>query len=126
MAKGEKCSFCGRGENEVRLLMPGRDGCICDECAEQAYLLSEEYLHKKKKAWEFWIVQSENREKMKLFTRALTTGLQSLLHPAVQKGKLAFGVEPVLAAFQHGQVCVVGLCKAGDRLQRGQMVMLCV
>ena len=49
MAKGEKCSFCGRGENEVRLLMPGRDGCICDECAEQAYLLSEEYLHKKKK-----------------------------------------------------------------------------
>ena len=50
MAKGEKCSFCGRGENEVRLLMPGRDGCICDECAEQAYLLSEEYLHKKKKA----------------------------------------------------------------------------
>ena len=29
--------------------MPGRDGCICDECAEQAYLLSEEYLHKKKK-----------------------------------------------------------------------------
>jgi len=29
MAKGEKCSFCGRGENEVRLLMPGRDGCIC-------------------------------------------------------------------------------------------------
>ena len=49
MAKGEKCSFCGRGENEVRLLMPGRDGCICDECAEQAYLLSEEYLHKRKK-----------------------------------------------------------------------------
>ena len=51
--------------------MPGRDGCICDECAEQAYLLSEEYLHKKKKAWEFWIVQSENREKVKLLTRAL-------------------------------------------------------
>ena len=56
MAKGEKCSFCGRGENEVRLLMPGRDGCICDECAEQAYLLSEEYLHKKKKASSKWTV----------------------------------------------------------------------
>ena len=56
----------------------------------------------------------------------LSVGPQCLLHPAVQKGKLAFGVEPVLAAFQYGQVCVVGLCKAGDRLQLGQMVMLCV
>ena len=63
MAKGEKCSFCGRGENEVRLLMPGRDGCICDECAEQAYLLSEEYLHKKKKAISKWTVSREDLPK---------------------------------------------------------------
>ena len=63
MAKGEKCSFCGRGENEVRLLMPGRDGCICDECAEQAYLLSEEYLHKKKKASSKWTVSREDLPK---------------------------------------------------------------
>ena len=56
----------------------------------------------------------------------LPVGPQCLLHPAIQKGKLAFGVKPVLTAFQYGQVCVVGLCKAGDRLQRGQMVMLCV
>ena len=63
MAKGEKCSFCGRGENEVRLLMPGRDGCICDECAEQAYLLSEEYLHKKKKASFKWTVSREDLPK---------------------------------------------------------------
>ena len=63
MAKGEKCSFCGRGENEVRLLMPGRDGCFCDECAEQAYLLSEEYLHKKKKASSKWTVSREDLPK---------------------------------------------------------------
>ena len=63
MAKGEKCSFCGRVENEVRLLMPGRDGCICDECAEQAYLLSEEYLHKKKKASSKWTVSREDLPK---------------------------------------------------------------
>ena len=63
MAKGEKCSVCGRGENEVRLLMPGRDGCICDECAEQAYLLSEEYLHKKKKASSKWTVSREDLPK---------------------------------------------------------------
>lgn len=40
--------------------MPGRDGCICDECAEQAYLLSEEYLHKKKKASSKWTVSRED------------------------------------------------------------------
>ena len=47
----------------VRLLMPGRDGCICDECAEQAYLLSEEYLHKKKKASSKWTVSREDLPK---------------------------------------------------------------
>ena len=74
MAKVEKCSFCGRGENEVRLLMPGRDGCICDECAEQAYLLSEEYLHKKKKASFKWTVSREDLpkpEEIKTFSRSV-------------------------------------------------------
>lgn len=32
-----KCSFCGRSEKEVRLLITGVDGLICDECAQQAY-----------------------------------------------------------------------------------------
>ena len=54
MAKGEKSSFCGRGENEVRLLRPGRGGGICDECAEQAYRLGEEYVHKTQKASSNW------------------------------------------------------------------------
>ncbi len=65
MAKSEKCSFCGRGENEVRLLMPGRNGCICDECAEQAYLLSAEYLQKntKKKSGGKWTVSREELPK---------------------------------------------------------------
>ena len=63
MAKSEKCSFCGRGANEVRLLMPGRDGCICDECAEQAYLLSEEYLHKKRKKNSKWAISREELPK---------------------------------------------------------------
>ena len=40
------CSFCGRGESEVRLLMPGLNGCICDECAERAHEISVEYLDK--------------------------------------------------------------------------------
>ena len=32
-----KCSFCGRGEDEVRLLISGADGFICEDCAKQAY-----------------------------------------------------------------------------------------
>ena len=31
------CSFCGRGEKEVRLLITGLSGFICEDCAEQAY-----------------------------------------------------------------------------------------
>ena len=31
------CNFCGRNEKEVRLLITGLNGFICDECAQQAY-----------------------------------------------------------------------------------------
>lgn len=39
MAKENKrvCSFCGRNENEVKLLITGMSGYICDECANQAH-----------------------------------------------------------------------------------------
>jgi ATP-dependent clp protease, ATP-binding subunit clpX len=33
----KKCSFCGRTENEVRLLITGLTGYICEDCAQQAY-----------------------------------------------------------------------------------------
>lgn len=43
------CGFCGRGAAEVELLMPGAEGvCICNDCAEQAHLLAQEYLAQKK------------------------------------------------------------------------------
>lgn len=32
----KKCSFCGRPEKDVRLLLTGLNGYICDECAQQA------------------------------------------------------------------------------------------
>lgn len=48
MAKKEQihCSFCGRGEREVKLLMPGLNGYICNECAERANEIAKEYLGK--------------------------------------------------------------------------------
>ncbi len=39
MAK-KKCNLCGRSDSEVRLLITGVDGCICDECAKQAYQIA--------------------------------------------------------------------------------------
>ena len=36
MARINKCSFCGRSEHEVRMLISGIDGYICDECVGQA------------------------------------------------------------------------------------------
>ena len=40
------CSFCGRSDREVELLLPGMNGCICNKCAERAVELSNEYLNK--------------------------------------------------------------------------------
>lgn len=31
------CNFCGRSENEVRLMITGLNGYICEDCARQAY-----------------------------------------------------------------------------------------
>ena len=31
------CSFCGRSEKDVNLLITGLNGFICDACAQQAY-----------------------------------------------------------------------------------------
>lgn len=50
MAKKEQrlhCSFCGRSDSEVELLMPGAEGCICSDCAEHANEIAKEYLNKK-------------------------------------------------------------------------------
>ena len=38
------CSFCGRSEREVRLLITGINGYICENCAEQAFHIVQENL----------------------------------------------------------------------------------
>ncbi|MBE0639825.1 MAG: ATP-dependent Clp protease ATP-binding subunit ClpX [Bacteroidales bacterium] len=43
MAKqNDKCSFCGRSRNEVKLLIAGISGHICNECTEQAHVILQE------------------------------------------------------------------------------------
>ena len=38
------CSFCGRSDREVKLLITGLNGYICEDCAQQAYHIVQENL----------------------------------------------------------------------------------
>ncbi len=40
--KKKTCSFCGRGEDQVRLLITGINGFICEDCAKQAFQIAEQ------------------------------------------------------------------------------------
>ena len=43
-----KCSFCGRSEREVEMLLTGATGFICNDCVERAHEMIEEFLKKNK------------------------------------------------------------------------------
>ena len=51
MAKQQRqyCSFCGRPETEVGMLIAGVSGFICNECAEQAHEIAREAMRSRKK-----------------------------------------------------------------------------
>ena len=53
-ASTEKCSFCGKSRKEVKLLISGISGHICEECAEKAHEMSRE------------IIGSSNKQEFKL------------------------------------------------------------
>jgi ATP-dependent Clp protease ATP-binding subunit ClpX len=40
--KLKTCNFCGRNEREVKILIRGIDGCICEDCVAQASRIVEE------------------------------------------------------------------------------------
>lgn len=48
--KNNRCTFCGRSEKEVELLITGLNGFICETCARQAYEITQEMLKTKNKA----------------------------------------------------------------------------
>lgn len=50
-SKGDKsihCSFCGRSRDEVKILIAGQDGHICENCIEHAHEIIEKEFHQKK------------------------------------------------------------------------------
>jgi len=46
----KSCSFCGRSDKEVSLLITGINGYICEDCAQQAYHIVQENLAQLKKS----------------------------------------------------------------------------
>lgn len=40
--KKKVCSFCGRSEDEVKLLITGLNGYICEDCVQQAYKIVQQ------------------------------------------------------------------------------------
>ncbi|MBQ7664839.1 MAG: ATP-dependent Clp protease ATP-binding subunit ClpX [Bacteroidaceae bacterium] len=49
MPKQKKhCSFCGRSEGEVALLLTGLDGYICSDCVDNAHSIINQYLSENK------------------------------------------------------------------------------
>ncbi|MCC8145805.1 MAG: ATP-dependent Clp protease ATP-binding subunit ClpX [Bacteroidales bacterium] len=61
MAKqhSRQCSFCGRPESEVDLLLTGIDGFICDECAERAHEIIKETAQSIQSKNKFYIPQEQ-------------------------------------------------------------------
>ncbi len=41
MSEGKHCSFCGRPESSVEMLISGLEGYICNDCARQAYEITK-------------------------------------------------------------------------------------
>ncbi len=45
-----QCSFCGRSREEVKILIAGQDGHICEHCIEHAHEIVDKEFHQKKEA----------------------------------------------------------------------------
>lgn len=46
----QRCSFCGRSESEVGMMLNGVSGCICDQCVEMAHEVLESQMEAKRSA----------------------------------------------------------------------------
>jgi len=55
----QRCSFCGRSESEVKMLLTGINGYICNECVERAHEMIQESLSNDKKGSKFSISKEE-------------------------------------------------------------------
>jgi len=60
MAKYQQhCSFCGRAQNEVKILLTGINGYICEDCVERAYDMVKVSVDTRKKDNNFSVSKEE-------------------------------------------------------------------
>jgi len=60
MAKYQQhCSFCGRSEKEIKMLLTGINGFICDECVERAYEMVKDSFDTRPKGNKFSVSKDE-------------------------------------------------------------------
>jgi ATP-dependent Clp protease ATP-binding subunit ClpX len=66
MKKMDKCSFCGRDKKDVRILIAGMEGHICENCIDQAHTIIDEEF-KKNKNFELAVVELKKPKEIKEF-----------------------------------------------------------
>lgn len=66
MKKLDKCSFCGRDKKDVRILIAGMEGHICENCIEQAHAIIDEEF-KKNKGFDLTAVELKKPKEIKDF-----------------------------------------------------------
>ena len=77
MAMKKACSFCGRAERDVPLLITGVNGFICSDCAQQAYRIVKDSLpveHKEKDDLGFDLAELPKRAILRLIWTSMSSG----------------------------------------------------
>jgi len=75
----QNCSFCGRPEKEIKLLLTGINGYICNDCVERAYEIVKESFIADKKENNFDVPKNElpNPKEIKEFLDKYVIGQNS-------------------------------------------------
>ena len=63
----QRCSFCGKGKEEVLILIAGIDGYICENCVSQAQLIIDEELHQQEGTFQFSLPKMPKPLEIKTF-----------------------------------------------------------
>jgi ATP-dependent Clp protease ATP-binding subunit ClpX len=71
------CSFCGKSDKEVNMLISGMSADICDSCAEQAYQIVSESLEAKKSSLKIDKAQLPDPKKIKEYLDGYIIGQDS-------------------------------------------------
>ncbi len=117
------CSFCGRADSEVMLLLPGVSGFICNDCAERAHEISKEYLQQSdhKGAADIQLDQLPKPEEIKNFLDQYVIGQEQAkkyLSVAVYNHykRLAQTTDPDGIDIEKSNIIIVGPTGTGKTL----------